>query len=367
MAVQTHGAAPCAVVAAARWDDGSWVRGLGAAGQLWEVAPDGEASVAPRAGADTVFDLASLTKPVTALLLARLERKGIVSRSQTLGEIRPELAGTPTGGVTLDVLLAHRSGLEAHIEFFIKRAGAVQASPETVFARAAAARRAECGGPLPPSGFDAVYSDLGYILAGAALERAGGASLGELVERELSGPLNLQLGAMAQLGAETSRRPIAPTEQVAWRGGVLRGVVHDENAWILADSGSAGHAGMFGDAQSVAALGIAVVDALCGRGDGWLRAADIEPLIRRRRPGGPGQSYCSGFERRTTPHPSSGDAFGAETFGHLGFTGTSLWIDPDAQLVGVLLTNRVHPTRDHLAIRTARPVVYDAIFRAMTS
>ncbi len=335
------------------------------AGQLWEVAPDGEASSAPSADTDTVFDLASLTKPVTALLLARLERQGIVSRSQTLGEIRPELAGTPTGGVTLDVLLAHRAGLEAHIEFFIKQAEVVQASPETVFARAAAARRAECGGPLPPGGFDAVYSDLGYILAGAAIERAAGASLGELVARELSGPLDLRLGAMAQLGAEASLGPVAPTEHVLWRGGVLRGVVHDENAWVLADRGSAGHAGMFGDAESVAGLGIAVVDALAGRGDAWLRAQDIEPLIRRRRPGGPGQSYCSGFERRTTPNPSSGVAFGMETFGHLGFTGTSLWIDPEAQLVGVLLTNRVHPTRDHLAIRTARPVVYDAIFREM--
>jgi len=329
------------------------------------VAPAGEASAGPSAETDTVFDLASLTKPVTALLLARLERRGIVARSQTLGEIRPELAATPSGGVSLDLLLAHRSGLEAHIEFFTKQAGVVQASPETVLARAAAARRSDCGGALPPGGFDAVYSDLGYILAGAAIERAAGARLGELVARELSGPLGLRLGAMAQLGARALGASVAPTEKVLWRGGVLRGVVHDENAWILADRGSAGHAGMFGDAESVAGLGIAVVDALCARGETWLRAEDIEPLIRRRRPGGPGQSYCSGFERRTTPNSSSGAAFGPQTFGHLGFTGTSLWIDPDAQLVGVLLTNRVHPTRDHLAIRTARPVVYDAIFRAM--
>jgi CubicO group peptidase (beta-lactamase class C family) len=361
--VEHHGAAPCAVVAAAVREPGSetgWRVGSGAAGRLW---PD---PAAPPATCDTLFDLASVSKPVTALLLARAERAGWLERARPLGEALVELAASPSASISLDVLSSHRAGLEAHIEFFIKRADATQRNPEDIYPQAASARRAGCSGALPEQGFAPVYSDLGYILVGAALERAGKAPLDALVSREVAAPLGLRLGSVRSLGADEPPlvAAVAPTEVVPWRGGMLRAVVHDENAWVLAGRGSAGHAGLFGDARAVLGVGQAVLDALADRGD-WLSSRQLAPLIRRR----PGGSHCAGFDRRSQPDdgsvPMSGRHFGPETFGHLGFTGTSLWIDPERELCGVLLTNRVHPTREHIAIRKARPDAYDGIFEAM--
>jgi CubicO group peptidase (beta-lactamase class C family) len=150
---------------------------------------------------------------------------------------------------------------------------------------------------------------------------------------------------------------VAPTEDVAYRGGTVRGLVHDDNAFAFAGDASCGHAGAFGTADDVLALGEALLDTLGGRRDGWLDAGLLAALLAP----WPGGSHVFGFDTRGGPAPSSGARFGPRTFGHLGFTGTSIWIDPDQELVGVLLTNRVHPSRDHVAIRAARPVVYDAI------
>jgi len=125
----------------------------------------------------------------------------------------------------------------------------------------------------------------------------------------------------------------------------------------------AGHAGAFADAGSVVLLGVAVLDALSGRRRDWLTAVELEPLLARRR----GGTHCAGFDRRGSDAPMSGRYFGPETFGHLGFTGTSLWIDPERELVAVLLTNRVHPTRASTAIRAARPAAYDRLWQIMTA
>ncbi|MEO7330104.1 MAG: serine hydrolase, partial [Minicystis sp.] len=184
-------------------------------------------------------------------------------------------------------------------------------------------------------------------------------------EREVIAPLGLRIGSAHQLrerlGAAIFDERVAPTEVIPWRGGTIRGAVHDENAWALSGDRSSGHAGLFGDARTVVDLGVAVLDALADRRPDWLGPDDLAPLIRPR----PGGSLLAGFDHRSGDSPSSGAHFGEKSFGHLGFTGTSLWIDPDAELVGVLLTNRVHPTRETLLIRKARPVVYDALASAM--
>jgi CubicO group peptidase (beta-lactamase class C family) len=365
--VNEHQASPAAVVAAAIRRDGTWQEGLGAGGRLW-FADD-----APAATTGTLFDLASVTKPVTALTFARLIRQGRLAPTEALHDALslPQLAQTRSARVPLELFAAHRAGLDGHRPLYAPLAAGRRVDPDEALVAAADARREGCEGEPPPEGFAPLYSDLGYLLLGAALAARGGEALAPLapldrvLEREVIAPLGLTMGSARQLRARDLGfdARVAPTEIVPWRGGVVRGAVHDENAWAIAGDGAAGHAGLFGDARSVLWLGEAVLDALAGRRSGWLDPEDMEPLVRPR----PGGSLLAGFDRRSGDAPTSGRRFGPRTFGHLGFTGTSLWMDPDAELVGVLLTNRVHPTRDSVAIRKARPAVYDAIAEAMGS
>jgi len=149
-----------------------------------------------------------------------------------------------------------------------------------------------------------------------------------------------------------------PTETVPFRGGEVRGVVHDENAWALSGHGLSGHAGLFGTATSVARFGAALLEALNG-GSTWLDVTSLAPLLEER----PGGSLRAGFDGKSADQSSAGSLVSSRSFGHLGFTGTSLWCDPEAERVLVLLTNRVCPTRNNLGIRAARPAVNDALYR----
>jgi len=368
---ERHGASPCAVVgfawrarpAAAAGVVGraeGWCFGWGAAGKLWTEPPPGVSEPPPEARTSHIFDLASLTKPVVALLLARLHREGEVDRMAPLGSLLPALKNTPSGEVPLDALTAHRAGLEAHRLFYEPSASARQPALKDILFDAAAARRPECAGAWPGGeGFPPIYSDLGYILVGAALEAATGEALDALIEDEVTGPLGLKMGSIRRLRQHLAdvERLVVPTEQSPWRGGVIRARVHDNNAHVIAGEGTAGHAGLFADVWSVVKLGCGVLDAWAGRRDDWLRREDLLPLLRPR----PGGSHAAGFDRRSGPRPSSGTRFGPASFGHLGYTGTSIWIDPEASFAGVLLTNRVHPSAGNIAIRQARPAAYDAM------
>ncbi|MFT3766906.1 MAG: serine hydrolase domain-containing protein [Minicystis sp.] len=356
IAVEEHRASPCAVVAAAARTGGVVRRGLGAAGKLW-FGED-----APAASVETMFDLASVTKPVTALALARLTRAGGLGRDEALADVLPALAGTRSARVAIDLFAAHRAGLDGHRPIYAPLVEGRAVDPAAALVTAADARREDCAGDPPEGGFAPVYSDLGYLLLGASIAARGGDALDRVLVREVIEPLGLNIGSARQLRARGDGFDdrVAPTEVVPWRG-TVRGAVHDENAWAIVGDAAAGHAGLFGDARSVLDLGLAVLDVLAGRRPDWLGAADLEPLVKDR----PGGSLLAGFDRRSGAAPLSGSRFGSRTFGHLGFTGTSLWIDPDAEIVGVLLTNRVHPTRVGDAIRRARPAVYDALWDSM--
>jgi serine-type D-Ala-D-Ala carboxypeptidase len=343
LAVESLGAAPCAVVGGLAGTRA----GLGASGRA------GEGPAAP----DTIFDLASITKPVVALAAARLVRAGRLEWSTPLGELLPEVAASPVARTPLELFFAHRSGLEAHLPLY---ASTPPGGGAAMLAGAAASLRPACVGvALPPDGHPPVYSDMGYLLAGEALERAAGRPLASVVDDEINAPLGTRFeSARALLARPGARALVAPTEVVPSRGGALVGVVHDENAWAFGGLEVSGHAGLFGTATDLLALGEALLDALVGRRPEWLTPAELDVLVRPR----PGGSLRAGFDGKSGPSPSSGARFGPNTFGHLGFTGTSLWVDPDLGLVGVLLTNRVHPTRDAPeGIRQARPLVYDGI------
>jgi serine-type D-Ala-D-Ala carboxypeptidase len=359
LVVATHRAAPAATVAAALRAGNGFLHGAGADGRLTFD------SDAPPATIDTPFDLASVTKPFTALAMARLERAGALSRHERLDAVLPELAGTAAASAPLDLLAAHRAGLEGHGGLYapLLRGGVVD--PEEARLSAANMRRADCKGDPPAEGFPPVYSDLGYLLLGEAIARRGGAPLDEVIAREITRPLHLAIGSARVARARDPQfdARVAPTEIVPFRGGLVRGDVHDENAWAVGGHGACGHAGLFGDALSVVGLGVALLSALAGERMSWLSPEDLQPLLRAR----PGGTLLAGFDARSEDSPSSGARLGPRTFGHLGFTGTSLWIDPDACFAAALLTNRVHPIRTALAIRSARPAAYDAMFDAMVA
>jgi len=349
-------AAPCAVAAASLGTGAAIRRDIGAWGVLTRETGG------PVATHDTPFDLASVTKSFVAVTLARLAKRGKIGFDERLGSVLPDLSNTPVGNCPLELLLAHRSGLAAHRQLYAPLIEGRPMDRQRSIIEASGSRP-ECEGERPTQGFFPVYSDMGYLLVGLAIEARTQTPLDEVVLGEVTGPLGIeaQVGSARQLGSRDADflERVAPTEDVAFRGGVVRGVVHDENAWAFSGPGISGHAGLFGDAASVRTFGEAVLAAL-KHDDGWLGPQDIEPLVRERQNG----TLRAGFDGRGVT-PSSGSRLGPRSFGHLGFTGTSLWLDPDVGFVGVLLTNRVHPTRDHIAIRAARPLAYDAMFDAL--
>jgi serine-type D-Ala-D-Ala carboxypeptidase len=349
--VVRRGAAKAASVAVAWRQSDSFHVAVGIAG-----------SSAPHSA--PIFDLASVTKPFVAVAAARLVRQGALEPNAPLGRLLPEILDGPSARVPFFTFVAHRAGLEAHRPLFAPIVEGRPVEQRAFLVEAASARRNDCNGDAPREGFPPLYSDLGYLLVGAALERVSGIPLDELVEREVTSPLGLDARS-ARLwlaGPHAFGERVEPTETVPFRGGEIRGVTHDENAWAFAGHGLAGHAGLFGTAEAVARFGAAVLDAFAGRLESFLTSDEIALLLAER----PGGSLRAGFDGKSGPTSAAGARSSPRTFGHLGFTGTSLWCDPDAECVTVLLSNRVCPTRDNVAIRTLRPEVHDLLYDAVS-
>lgn len=312
----------------------------------------------PTLDCDAIYDLASLTKPIVACLVARLVREGRLAWERPLSALLPELSGTAAAASSLELLASHRAGLEAHLVLGDVREPEAF-DREGALRRCAEALRPECHAPPPPEGYPPVYSDLGYVLMGAALERLFAQPLAELIRAEVAVPLGLHCGSAAQLEGDRADflLRVAPTETLVSRGGTIAGQVHDDNAWLLSGRHVSGHAGLFGTALDVARFGMAVLDAWRGRRPDWLGLGDVQPLIQER----PGGSLRMGFDGKSAKGSSAGERFGSGSFGHLGFTGTSLWCEPEQGVVVALLSNRVHPTRENILIRSVRPQLHGAL------
>jgi CubicO group peptidase (beta-lactamase class C family) len=220
-------------------------------------------------------------------------------------------------------------------------------------------------------GAKTVYSDLGIILLGDILERVSGTPFEELARRRVLGPLGMKDTGYRPAAALLER--IAPTENDSWRGRVVRGEVHDENAAAL--GGVAPHAGLFGTAPDLAHLAQMLLDGGTFAGQRIVSRATVELFTERA--GVPVSSRALGWDtpadesgqRSAVPgepgYSSAGTLLSARSFGHTGFTGTSMWMDPERELYVILLTNRVHPTRDNNEIRAVRAQVADAVVRAL--
>jgi len=303
----------------------------------------------------TLFDLASVTKAVaTTAAAAILYERGQLELEAPITGVIPEFAGKADPRreeVTFRMLLAHSSGLPAYEKLFLK----AQTRDELL---AAAFQTQLTAGPATR----AEYSDIGFIILGIALDRLAGESLDTFCQREIFGPLgmtNTTFNPPAEL-----RPGIPPTaSDLNFRKRIIQGEVQDENAYVL--GGVAGHAGLFSSAEDLASFAHAMLQ--CGAGT-MARAPILRPetvtLFTRRESAPAGTSRALGWDTPSVPS-QSGRYFGVRSYGHLGYTGTSLWIDPDRELSVTLLTNRTWPDCQNQAIKQIRPKFHNAVVEAL--
>jgi len=301
----------------------------------------------------TLFDLASLTKVVATTTMAMiLYERGLLELEATVIGVVPEFMADTCEepdprrrDVTFRMLLAHSSGLPAYEKLFLK------AQSRDDLLRAAFTTSLS----IDP-GTRAEYSDIGFILLGAALERIAGESLDLFCQREIFGPLAM-IHTTFNPPAD-ARGQIPPTaDDRTFRERIIQGEVQDENASVL--GGVAGHAGLFSTAEDLARF---AHDMLNG-GQPIFRPETVA-LFTRRESAPPGTSRALGWDTPSPPS-QSGKHFGPRSFGHLGYTGTSLWIDPDRQLSIALLTNRTWPDCANQSIKQVRPEFHDAVVEAL--
>lgn len=298
---------------------------------------------------DTIYDLASLTKVIVPTTLAMmLVDEGRLSLEMPVKDFLPLFHGEGKEGVTVHQLLTHSSGVDWWAPLY-----------EEVKGKAEYVERIQAMDLAYEPGSRSLYSDLGLILLGEILERVAGKDLDVLAQERIFQPLGMETTTYLP-GAELLER-IAPTEADSWRGRVLRGEVHDENAYAL--GGVAPHAGLFGTARDLARFAQMILNGGILEHRRLISRPTVERFTRRQEIAD--STRALGWDTKSAEKSSAGTLFSPGSFGHTGFTGTSLWIDPQRQLFVILLTNRVHPTRDNILIRQVRPALADAVVRAL--
>jgi beta-N-acetylhexosaminidase len=342
--------------------DGAFPGGVVAIGHDDQLAvhPFGKLSVDPKAAAvkaDTMYDMASITKVVvTTTAVMMLVEEDRLSLDTPVVRYLPEWAAAskadpnPTWRqqITVRNLMLHDSGLPAHRDFFLQAKGY-----DAVLARVMAE-------PLVRQpGAEVEYSDLGMILMGEIVQRLTGQRLDDFAKQHIFAPLGMTNSAFNP--AKTLRARIAPTEFDAnFRKRLVWGEVHDENSWAM--GGVAGHAGLFSTASDIAAFAQMMLNGGIYAHHRLLERSTIRTFTTAQQIGA--ATRAIGWDVPTPPS-SAGQYYSPGSFGHTGFTGTSIWIDPSRDLFVILLTNRVNPTRANEKIRQVRPALHDAVFQVL--
>lgn len=311
---------------------------------------------------NTLFDLASLTKPLcTVLTILHLMESKKISWETTIGS----LFGTKTPAylkeIQIEHLLSHSSGIKEYVAFYRDFHPCQKKENRKKLLTAIFMEK-----PVYGKGEKCLYSDLGYILLGEIIEMVSGEKLNDLFTEKIAKPLGLDKEVMfrpVDMFAPHDNTTIAATQYCPWRQRLLQGEVDDEHCWLM--GGVAGHAGLFGSVQGVLDLTVHILHEWQGReehpaySNALLQKALTRPYNN--------QSWCLGFDTPSQAGSCAGNYISKESVGHLGFTGTSFWIDPIRDMVIVLVTNRIHPTRENEEIKKFRPVLHDTIIKAMES
>jgi CubicO group peptidase (beta-lactamase class C family) len=323
-----------------------------------EAVGNGAVLPAPRLMTrQTRFDLASLTKPLaTALTALCLVSQEKLQLDDSLAELLPT-ADIPQDKkkITLRQLLCHCSGLPAWKPYYLS----LQTLP--LKDRKATLRHMILQEPLDSAPGITTYSDLGFLLVEWILDQMSGQNLHDFTRQNLFGHLGCATPSFLPLDQGSAQDPseFADTEYCSWRARTISGQVHDENAYVI--GGVAGHAGLFGTAFEVKCVLDAILDTLSTGNTSapWTRERLSEFLRPARLD--PASTWALGFDTPASSDSSAGHHFSAETVGHLGFTGTSFWLDLQREIAVILLTNRIHPSRDNEKIRDFRPLLHDAV------
>ncbi|MCU1254163.1 MAG: beta-lactamase, partial [Candidatus Angelobacter sp.] len=306
----------------------------------------------PIVAADTIYDLASITKVIaTTTACMILYERGLFDLDQPLVELFPEFGGDTSEQkdarcqVTLGMLLAHSSGLPAYIKLF-----------QTAHNKDELLREALQVPLTAAPGIHAEYSDIGFILLGEVLQKLSGEPVDQFCQREIFTKLNLAHTRFNP--SEDQKLLIPPTEDDrTFRHRLIQGEVNDENASVM--GGVAAHAGCFSTAFDVSVFAQCLL-----RGGSPLVKKETLEIFTRRQDLPSDTSHGLGWDTPTQPS-QSGRYFSSRSYGHLGYTGTSLWIDPDRQLSVTLLTNRTWPDRGSQSIKQVRPAFHDAVIEAL--
>jgi len=292
----------------------------------------------------TIFDIASVTKVVATTSMAMLlYERGQLNLKQLIVEILPEFEGADKrrGTLTAEMLLAHSSGLPAYEKLFL------QAKDRAALLRSAFQVPLE-----NDPGTHAEYSDIGFILLGELLERIAEETLAAFCWREVFAPLRMRSTNFRPNSELRSSIPPTHNDQ-DFRHRIVQGEVHDENASVM--GGISGHAGLFSNTTDLMQFSASIL----GLGTELFRSATVETFTRRQNTP-PGTSRALGWDTPSSPS-QSGKYFSKRSFGHLGYTGTSLWIDAEREIAIALLTNRTWPDNQSQLIKQVRPAFHDAV------
>ena len=302
----------------------------------------------PPVSVDSIFDLASVTKVVATTSMAMiLYERGLLDLDAPLVGVLPEFAAEDQlrRTVTFRMLLAHSSGLPGHEKFYLSAHKREELIGDALRVRLKSS-----------PGTRVEYSDVGFIALGLALERMAEESLDAFCQREVFGPLGMLQTTFNPPSTLKSRIPPTANDQT-FRMRIIQGEVYDENAGVM--GGVAPHAGLFSTASDVATFAHAML-----HGGAPIVRPETVALFRRRETSPPGTSRALGWDTPSSPS-QSGKYSSPSSFGHLGYTGTSLWIDPERQLSVTLLTNRTWPDCVNHAIKAVRPGFHDAVVEAL--
>ncbi|HWT79931.1 MAG TPA: serine hydrolase domain-containing protein [Candidatus Methylomirabilis sp.] len=336
-----------------------------ARGQTRHLSYHGRRSLQPPGGpvdAQTCFDLASLTKVlVTSPLVLLSIQQGRLDLETPVHRILEGYMGEGREAVRVRMLLDHSSGLAGWRPYY-KDMDPPSGRIATLKGQEAIRRRVAAEVPEVRPGTRALYSDLGFILLDWILERLNGEPTDVRFSEWLGKPVGLNnlffvdLKSPAKANRARQGRAFAATEHCPWRARTLIGEVHDENTFVM--GGVSGQAGLFGTIQDVAVMAEVWLGSFL-RGGAFFQPELVQQFWRKSKL--PDSTRALGFDTPSPRASQAGSRFGPRTVGHLGFTGTSLWIDPDREMIVVLLTNRVHLGRQNETIKQFRPALHERV------